>query len=87
MTNVKLTSIQKTLIYSNKNYDILPPIKHSLPFNSFNFCDQFFFLFQLNEHNVLNTYIYYQLPAICFGVCYAIFSETFALFAQKLYAF
>jgi len=45
-----------------------------------------FFLFQLNAHVMLNTYIYYQLPPTCFGVCYTIFREAVALFAQNLYA-
>ena len=36
---------------------------------------------------MLNTYIYHQLPPTCFGVCYAIFRETIALLAQRLYAF
>jgi hypothetical protein len=35
-----------------------------------------FFLFQLNAHNMLNTYIYHQIPPSCFSVCYTIFSET-----------
>ena len=46
-----------------------------------------FFVFQLNAHNILNTYIYYQLPPTCFGVCYTIFRETIALLAQQLYTF
>jgi len=33
---------------------------------------------------MLNTYIYYQLPPTCFGVCYTVFRETVALLAQKL---
>ena len=45
-----------------------------------------FFLFQLNAHNMLNTYIYHLLPFICCGVSYTIFMETTALFAQELYA-
>ena len=32
---------------------------------------------------MLNTYIYHQLPPICFGVGYTIFRETTALAAQK----
>jgi len=44
----------------------------------------FFFLFQLNEHNVLNTYIYHLLvPPICFGVCYTIFRETIPYFSKN----
>ena len=46
-----------------------------------------FFLFQLNAHNMLNTYIYQILPPTRFGVCYTIFRETIALFVQELYAF
>jgi len=46
-----------------------------------------FFLLQLNAHNMLNTYIYHQLHPTCFGVCYTIFREIIALFAQELYAF
>jgi hypothetical protein len=45
----------------------------------------FFFLFHLNGHNKLNTYIYHLLPPTCFSVCYTIFRETTALFAQELY--
>jgi len=33
---------------------------------------------------MFNTYIYHKLPLTCFGVCYTIFRETIALFAQKL---
>jgi len=40
-----------------------------------------FSLFQLNAHNTLNTYIYYQLPPKYLGVCYTIFRETIALLA------
>jgi len=36
---------------------------------------------------MLNAYIYHHLPYACFGVCYTIFRETIALFAQELYAF
>jgi hypothetical protein len=36
---------------------------------------------------MLNTYIYHQLPLICFCVCYTIYRETIALLAQKRYAF
>ena len=43
----------------------------------------FFFLFQLNTHNELNTYIYYQLHPTCFGVCYTVFRETFAFVANN----
>jgi len=46
-----------------------------------------FFLFQLNAHTMLNTYIYHQLPPTCFGICYSIVSGTIALLAQKLCAF
>ena len=46
-----------------------------------------FLLFELNAHNVLNTYIYRLLPPTCLGFCYTIFRETIALFAQKLCAF
>jgi hypothetical protein len=46
-----------------------------------------FFLFQLNAPNMLNTHIYRHLHPTCFGVCYTIFKETIALFAQELYAF
>ena len=34
---------------------------------------------------MLNTYIYHQLPPKCFGVCYAIFRETIALIAQRMF--
>jgi hypothetical protein len=34
---------------------------------------------------MLNTYIYRLLPPTCFGVCYTIFRETIALFAQETY--
>jgi len=27
-------------------------------------------------HMMLSKYIYHQLPATCFGVCYTIFNET-----------
>jgi len=50
-------------------------------------CIQSLLLFQLKVYNMLNTYIYRQLPPTCFGVCYAIFRETIVLFAQKLHAF
>jgi len=46
-----------------------------------------FFLFQLNAHNMINTCGNHHLPPTCFGVCYTIFRETIALFAQKLYGF
>jgi hypothetical protein len=46
-----------------------------------------FFLFQLHAHNMLNTYIYHQLPPTCFGVCYTIFRVNIALNDQKLQAF
>ena len=46
-----------------------------------------FILFQLNTQNMLNTYIYHQLPPTCFGVCYTTFRETIALFAQKAYTY
>jgi hypothetical protein len=46
-----------------------------------------FFLFKLNAHNILSTYIYYQVSPTCFGFCYTIFRETIAFLAQKLYAF
>ena len=36
---------------------------------------------------MINKYIYYLLPATCFGVCYTIFRETTVLFAQELGAF
>ena len=32
-----------------------------------------FFLFQLIAHNVINKYIFLQLPPTCFSVCYTIF--------------
>ena len=47
-------------------------------------CSQSLLLFQLNAHNVVNTYIYHQLPPSCFGVYYTIFRETIALLARKL---
>jgi len=43
------------------------------------------FLLQLNAHITLNKDSYHQLPPTCFGICYAIFRETIALLAQKLY--
>jgi hypothetical protein len=46
-----------------------------------------FFLFQLNAHNLLNTYIYHQLPPTCFGVCYTIFREPNALFTEEMFVF
>jgi hypothetical protein len=39
----------------------------------------YFFLFQLHAHDMLNTYIYHQLPPKCFGVCYTIFRVTITL--------
>jgi len=48
-------------------------------------CSQYSFLFQLNAHIMLSTYIYHQLPRTCFGVCYTIFRETTALLAQRLF--
>jgi len=39
-------------------------------------------LFQLNAHNMLNTYIYYHLPPTCVSVCYTIFRDTTVLVAQ-----
>ena len=36
---------------------------------------------------MLNTHIYHQLPPTCFDVCYTIFRETIALFAQEVYVF
>ena len=47
----------------------------------------FVFLSKLNEHNILNTYIYPPLASTCSDVCYAIFRETNTSFAQELYAF
>jgi hypothetical protein len=52
-------------------------------FHTVHSCSQSILLFQLNAHNMLNTYIYHQLPHTCFGVCYTIFRETTALVAQK----
>ena len=52
-------------------------------FHTVHSCSQSILLFQLNEHNMLNTYTYHQLPPTCFGVCYTIFSETNALVPQK----
>jgi hypothetical protein len=43
-----------------------------------------FFVLQINAHNILNTYIYHQLPATSFGVCYTTFSQTIALLAKKI---
>lgn len=85
MTEVKLTSIQKTLMYSNKKYDILTHINQTIFKVSaiFILAVRFFFLFQLNAHIILNTYIYRQLPATCFGVCYTMLMETTALIDQK----
>ena len=36
---------------------------------------------------MLNTYIYRQIPPICFAICYIILRETIALVAQEQYAF
>ena len=36
---------------------------------------------------MLSTYNYHQLLPMCCGVCYTIFRETIALFAQELCAF
>jgi len=36
-------------------------------------------------HNMLNTYIYHQLPPTCIGVCFTIFRETTAFLAQELH--
>jgi len=47
----------------------------------------FFFLFHLNAHNMLNKSISHLLPPTCFSVCYTIFRDTIALFAQELYTF
>jgi len=54
-----------------------PPPKHRHGINHF-------FLFQLNEHNMLNAHIYHHLPPTCFSVRYTVFGETTALFVQKL---
>ena len=43
------------------------------------FFPQSLLLFQLNAHNMFNTYIYHQLPPTCFDVCYTIFGVTIAL--------
>jgi len=39
----------------------------------------FFFLFQLNAHNMLHTYIYHPLIPTHSGVCYIIFRETICI--------
>jgi len=52
-------------------------------FHTVYYCSQSILLFQLNAHNMLNTYIYHQLPPTCFGVGYTIFRETTALATQK----
>ena len=36
--------------------------------HSVHYCSQSLCLFQLNAHNMLNTYIYHQLPPTCFSV-------------------
>ena len=55
-------------------------LKFSTPYiNAANF----FFSFQLNAHNTLNTHIYRQLPPTCFVVCYTIFRETTELLAHE----
>jgi hypothetical protein len=36
---------------------------------------------------MFNTYIYHQLPATCFGVCYTIFRETIALMVKNYMRF
>jgi len=36
---------------------------------------------------MLNTYIYHQLPPMCFGVCYTIFSETIELLLKSYVLF
>ena len=43
-----------------------------------------FFLFYLNAHNMLNTYIYHQLPLIFFGVRYAIFRGDHCVTCAKI---
>lgn len=86
MTNMKLTSIQKMVMYSNQKYDILPPINQTFfkVWTLFILAVGLYFLFQLNARMILNTYIYRHLPAACFGFCYTIFRETIELFAQEL---
>jgi len=37
-------------------------------------------------HNMLNAYIYHQLPPTCFDVCYTIFRETIVSLAQKAFS-
>jgi hypothetical protein len=70
-------------VFFNSNYEYnVPQYLHERWL-----CFNFFFLFQPNAHNELNTYIYYMLPPTWFGVCYTIFRETTALFAQELYDF
>jgi hypothetical protein len=52
-----------------------------------NLAVNFFFLFQLNSHNMLTTYIYHLFHPYMFQCFYTIFRETIVLFAQELYAF
>jgi len=63
-------------IYHYKTHLQFTPTQHiyNLPLQNF--------LFQPNTSNILNTYIYYQLPPAFFGVCYTIFRQTITLLAQ-----
>jgi hypothetical protein len=78
------------LRYSHAGYlsvcNVLSSHLHAKYVN-FNIINQSLLLFQLNAHNMLNTYMCHSLPPKCFGVCYTIFREIIALFAQELYAF
>jgi len=44
-------------------------------------------LFPPNAHNMLNTYIYHQLPATRFDFCYTIFRGDTALLAKRTMLF
>jgi hypothetical protein len=41
--------------------------------------------FYSNKLHIINTYIYPQQPATCFGVCYTNFRQTIALLVQQMY--
>ena len=69
-----------------KNSSIInSDISYFETFNSMHSCSQFL-PFIATKCTWFVKYVYYhQLPPTCFGVCYTILRETFALFAQELY--
>jgi hypothetical protein len=69
-----------TTLPSYSLFALKPHTPHILTVN-------FFFLFQLNAHNILNKHIYHHLLPTRLGVFYTFFRETIALLAQELYAF